>query len=389
MKTPIPVAFYDHTAKLSGGEISLLHLVTRMDRERFKALVILGEPGRLEEELRAAGIETMVLSLDRGVADTRKDSLKGGGIAGKLGAAFGMLGYIMRLRRVLRRRRVKLLHTNSLKSDLIAGLAGRLAFVPVVWHVRDIIDTAYLPGAAVKLMRKAARMLPAHVISISKAVEDSLELPASKPHTVVYNGIVPEAIPAPPDTPPAGPPRIAMVGRITKWKGQHIFIEAAAQLKGKYPDARYQIIGSAMFDETEYDAEIRALPAKLGVENSIEFLGHREDVPQLIQDVHVIVHSSITPEPFGKVVVEGMLAGKPVVATNGGGVPEIVNDGETGLLVPMGDAPAMAAAIDKLLADPPHAQTIGRQARQAALESFPISKTVAGVEDVFNIVLTK
>jgi glycosyltransferase involved in cell wall biosynthesis len=96
------------------------------------------------------------------------------------------------------------------------------------------------------------------------------------------------------------------------------------------------------------------------------------------------VHSSITPEPFGKVVVEGMLAGKPVVATAGGGVPEIVDDGETGLLVPMGDADAMAAAIAKLLADPARAQTIGRQARQAALESFPISKTVAGVEKVFD-----
>ena len=97
----------------------------------------------------------------------------------------------------------------------------------------------------------------------------------------------------------------------------------------------------------------------------------------------IIVHASTTGEPFGQVIIEGMAAGKPVVATNGGGVPEIVEDNETGFLVPMKDSCAMAAAISRLLADPPLAHRMGQRGRDRVQRHFTIEQTARKVEEVY------
>ena len=137
----------------------------------------------------------------------------------------------------------------------------------------------------------------------------------------------------------SGGPCVALVGRITRWKGQHIFLQAAAWVHRRFPEARFQIVGAALFDEKAYEAEIRELAVKLGVQNYVDFLGFRSDIPQYMAGIDLLVHASITGEPFGQVIIEAMASGKPVVATNGGGVPEIVVHGETGLLVPWAMGP--------------------------------------------------
>jgi glycosyltransferase involved in cell wall biosynthesis len=103
----------------------------------------------------------------------------------------------------------------------------------------------------------------------------------------------------------------------------------------------------------------------------------------VIDELDLVVHASTTGEPFGQVIIEGMAAGKPIVATNGGGVPEIVEDGTTGILVPMGDAPAMAEAICRMLADPGKAREMGRRGRQRVESHFTLERTARRVEDVY------
>jgi glycosyltransferase involved in cell wall biosynthesis len=131
------------------------------------------------------------------------------------------------------------------------------------------------------------------------------------------------------------------------------------------------------------------LARTLGIERSVEFTGFRNDVPDLIRGLDLIVHASTTGEPFGQVIVQGMAAGKPVVATNGGGVPEIVVDGTTGLLVPMDDAPALGAAICKLLAAPETAAAMGKAGRKRVLEHFTIEQSARKVEAVYAEVLAR
>ena len=115
----------------------------------------------------------------------------------------------------------------------------------------------------------------------------------------------------------------------------------------------------------------------------MQFLGFQDDVGSLVDRLDVLVHASILEEPFGRVITEGMLGGKPVVATRGGGVPEIVLDGITGFLVPMADVAEMADAICKLLEDPILREKMGREGRKRASEHFTTNQTVPQLESLF------
>jgi glycosyltransferase involved in cell wall biosynthesis len=150
------------------------------------------------------------------------------------------------------------------------------------------------------------------------------------------------------------------------------------------PDVRFLLIGAALFGEEEYERKLRVLTIELGLSDAVEFAGFRTDIHEHIAQLDIVVHASTTGEPFGQVIIEAMAAGKPVVATNGGGVPEIVLDGETGLLVPMGDPAAMADAIRWMIDNPNSAAEMGCTGRRRVEENFTIEKTVTRVEAVLS-----
>lgn len=396
------ILYVDHTAKLGGGEIALLHLVQYLDRARFEPVVVLTAEGPLREKLRAAGVETHLIALSTSVLDTRKDSL-GLGTLLRLSDIGRTLRCVTALARLIRAQNITLVHTNSLKSDIFGGAAARLARVPLVWHVRDRIDADYLPPAVVWAFRRLCRWVPQFVIANSQSTMETLALPRQKTGrqrvAAVYSGIDiaartrvvhdgTERGPAPDRAASApGAARIGLIGRISPWKGQHVFLRAAALVREKFPETCFQIIGAALFDEQAYEREIRSLTRDLGLEDSVEFLGFREDVPELVASLDVIVHASTSAEPFGQVIVEGMVAGKPVIATDGGGPREIVIPGETGLLIPMGDAEAMAEAITFLLEHPETAGEMGRRGQERAVEFFSIERTARKVEAVYDDLL--
>ena len=377
------VLFFDHTARLGGAELALLHLLQQLDKKRFEPVAVLGGEGQLVKHLDASNIETHILPLADAVSNARKDGL---GIQSLLrfGAAGEILAYCRELSAFIKKRRVELIHTNSLKADIIGGVCAWLTNVPVVWHVHDRINPDYLPRHVAGFFRILCRVIPDFVVANSFATLDSLRLPNRMPRCVIYEGIPPREA-----APKSGMAlaRIGLVGRLARWKGQHVFLAAAAQVRRRFPSARFQIIGSAMFGEEAYEREIRAQATDLNLDECVEFTGFRGDVPDLIDQLDVLVHASTTGEPFGQVITEGMIAGKPVVATRGGGVPEIVVHGETGLLVPMGDADAMAEAICALLENPERARLMGEAGRERALKHFTVDKTAPLLEAVFEGVL--
>ena len=386
------ILFFDHTAALGGGEIALLHLVEALDRRRFKPVVVLASEGPLRAKLERAAVETHVLPLAPEVVQTRKGTLGAGSLL-KVGLIIQAIFYAFRLARFIAKRRVDLVHTNSLKADIIGGLAARLARVPVIWHIRDRISDDYLPTPVVAVFRWLLRVVPTSVIANSEATFRTLRLPDGANRNVVASGVVHDGVS--PVIEIAARLRsqatlIGIVGRISPWKGQHIFLRAAAKVRERFPHARFQIIGSALFDEAEYEKEVRALAVTLGLSDALEFTGFRADVGGMIGRLDILAHASTTGEPFGQVVAEGMIAGKPVVATNGGGVPEIVENGISGLLVPMDDAPALAAGIIWLMENPEKAQEMARAGRQRILDHFLIEHTVGKVQKIYDeLLLTK
>jgi len=388
---PRRVLFVNHTAALGGGEIALFHLVTRLNSRRFEPSVLLLADGPLRERLAAAGVRVEVLPAPTGVVSARKDAL-GGRTLLKLGQVGATAALVCRLAAAIRRHRPDVVHTNSLKADVVGGAAAKLAGVPVAWHVRDRIADDYLPGSVVRAFRALARVVPDLVIANSEATRQTLLAGVGEGSTfarrvrVAHDGTVPP--PGVPEPRRPGPPRVGLVGRIAPWKGQHVFLRAAAAVRRVVPDARFVVVGAALFGETAYEAEVRRLASELGLDGAVEFAGFRTDVPDLVAALDVLVHASVTGEPFGQVVIEGMAAAKPVVATAGGGVPEVVVDGSTGLLVPMGDPDAMSVAIARLLADPAAAAEMGRRGRLRVLDRFTVDHAARRVEEVLSILCT-
>lgn len=386
MPSPRRVLFIDHTAQLGGGEVALLNLIAALDRTRDEPVVVLFGHGPLIDKLAAIGIEATVLRLDPKIAEVRKDAL--GTLRAGPAMAMTLLRFVWTVRRFIRRSNIDLVHTNSLKADLIGGLAARLARRPVVWHVRDRIAEDYLPARAVKLFRAMARRVPTGVIANSRATLDTMNPAGDPPRIgkkrawVVHDGTC--ITPLPPPVMREDDCVIGLVGRLAPWKGQHIFIEAAARVRARFPEVRFQIIGAALFGENDYERSLHASVEALGLGEVIEFTGFRPDVDVAIANLDILLHASTTGEPVGQVIIEGMVAGKPVIATRGGGVPDIVVDGETGVLVPMGDAAAMAVAMERLLADPDLRQSMGTAGRRRVEEHFTMAHVAANLQDVFD-----
>jgi glycosyltransferase involved in cell wall biosynthesis len=398
------IGILDHTASMSGGEIALLNFITRIDRSRFDPVVVLFSDGPLREKITRAGCRCILFPLSASVSKVSKDSL-GGSFILRVPQVWKSMVFMLRLAALLKREQFDLIHTNSLKSDILGGVAARISGIPVIWHVRDRIETDYLPAMATRIFRLLARFVPNCVIANSVSTLNTLQLAngteGRQVRVAIYSGFAggPVSHVVHDGTPckSSGATEhstgqnavVGLVGRLTPWKGQHIFIRAAAEVLKKFPLTRFQIIGSALFGESEYEREIRALTERLGISGSVEFMGFRTDVSVVIANLTVLVHASTTGEPFGQVIVEGMAAGKPIVATNGGGVPEIVVDGETGILVPMGDADMMTAAICRLLHDPSMAERMGAAGAKRAHKLFTIERTVHNIEQVYDLMLSR
>jgi len=191
-------------------------------------------------------------------------------------------------------------------------------------------------------------------------------------------------------------PVIAIVGRLSPIKGHIYFLRAIAKVIRSNPYVRVWIIGDAPPKREAYRAELESMVRHLGLSEKVEFLGSRKDVPQLLSQVDVLVMASTVPESFGRVILEAQAAGAPVVATNVGGVVEIIDDEKTGLLVIPKDPDAMAAAILRILNDPKLARQMVEEAKKKIEANYTLehmaSQTIAVYEELLasqNILVMK
>jgi glycosyltransferase involved in cell wall biosynthesis len=305
------------------------------------------------------------------------------------------LAATLRLARTVARaaRPHQLLYANSAKSFLVAALAGAMARRPVVWHLRDILDERHFSAANVRAVIAAANWRAVRVVANSRATADAFVAAGGRRSlvTVVHNGIDPAPFDAlGPDScrevrAELGIPADAFVvgcfSRLHPWKGQSVLLDAVARMRGVHA----LVVGGALFSgEAPYEAELRARAALPSFGGRVHMLGSRDDVPRLLTACDVVVHASVLAEPFGRVLVEAMLAGRPVVATDAGGVPEVVTDGETGVLVPPGDAHALGEALDSLRREPVRSAALARRASVHARQRFSRDAMLAGVRRVID-----
>jgi glycosyltransferase involved in cell wall biosynthesis len=377
------VLFLDQTGELGGGELSLLALVQHLP---CQSTVLLFQNGPLKPLLEQAGIAVEIVETARAAIAVGR----GEGLGNSLKSVPAVLGLVWQVAR--RCRDHDIIYANSQKALVVGALASALTRRPLVWHLRDILDAAHFSDTMRRVAVRMANWQARQVIVNSKATGaafirlggDSrrVSLAYSGVDDTPFSALLTDQIAAIRAELEPGPRRlIGVFGRLAAWKGQSVFIEAMAQ----FPDALGIIVGAPLFGEEAYAAELERKVEALGLRDRIRFLGFRRDIPALMQAMDVIVHSSIAPEPFGRVVVEAMLAGKPVVASAAGGVLEIIEHGKTGWLYEPGDARALATALRDVLTDQARAGQIAAAGRDHAQRTFTIAATVAQVESALRL----
>lgn len=375
------VLFVDHTGKLGGAELSLLDVA----RGVAEAHVVLFEQGPFRDRLQDAGIPVEVCPA--------AESLQHVSRAGSLIDDVLALPHVTQLAWQLaqRARHFDVIYANSQKSMVVGALAALLARRPLVWHLRDLLTTDHFSEWHCRLTTLIANWCATHVIANSQATAEAFQnRGGTAPISVVWNGIDPAPFEAVTSQDVErlrrqlgleGCPLVGVFSRIAKWKGQHVLLEALADL----PDVHALIAGDTLFQgDKPYKEALHRMARHYELEDRLHFLGFRDDVPRLMHLVDVVLHTSVAPEPFGRVIVEGMLAGKPVVASRAGGATEVLDVPRTGLLIPPDDPCALANALQRLYRNPQLAAEMGRQAKQRALQHFSVDRMQQDVRTILS-----
>jgi len=358
---PIRVLHVVSTFAIKTDTIWLSQLLSRCSRERLdSSIACMYGGGPMQRRFSDLGVPTFQLHAPRGISPSG----------------------LWQLLRLVRRVRPQVLHTHLLRADLYGGLAGRLSGVPVVLTSQY----ALFPCArAVKrrsdrVLDRLCRLFATDALAVSEAVRrdliDRVGWPSDRVHTV-RTGLDFDAWPS---NLPVGmqwrkswgidtdSPLIVTVARLSYEKGLEVLVEAAALVSSEFPNARFLIVG-----EGPAAGSLAEQIAQLDLKGVVHLAGFHQDVPSILSAADLFVLPSHM-EGLPNAVLEAFAAGLPVVASAVGGLPEAVEHERTGLLVPPGDAPALAAAVCRLLREPQFARLVARQGSQAAREKFSLQR---------------
>lgn len=349
-------------AGISGAENHLLLLLPALAARGFDVATLMlheGEPGAAEfaQRLEAAGVPVERVRLAR-TLDRR---------------AF------LRILQRARRERPAVLHTHLVHADFHGLPAGRLARVPVLVSTKHGFN-AFRDGRAFATADRTVASLADVHIAISAGLASYLgEREGLDPagFEVVHYGI--EAGPEPPPLP--GAPRLAIVGRLIPIKGHDVLLRALAEARERLPGLTLEIAG-----EGPLEPSLRATVARLGLDGAVTFLGRVAPVAPVLERAEVVVVPSFG-EGFGMVALEAMERGRPVIASAVGGLPEIVDAGRTGILVPPGDVAALARALAELAGDGARAASLGAAGRERARDEFSQDRCTVRTEAIYGAAL--
>jgi glycosyltransferase involved in cell wall biosynthesis len=380
----------DHVTKILGGaEVNLLQLLAQLDRRRFNPVVACVAPGVLAEQLQLQKIDCEYFTLDDVVAEYRLVNKKF-----SWQRALRSLAVLNRTARQLQeiaaRRNSNLLLSITNKDHFLSGIAARRLGIPSLWWVNDIINAQLFNWPVRWSFALMARRYAEHLVTVSEQGRQALlnlSLAASRVETI-YNGIDPDYYRRKPVPElraawnvPTNGTVVTILGRLTPWKGQDLFIAMAEKLIPQYPNAYFRIVGGVFNEDQTYVAELKARIARLNCGPHLQIMNFHEDVTAVYSASDILVHCSRNPEAFGRVLIEGMSCELPIVAAADGGVPEVIASGETGYLVATGDVDGYVKAVGSLLAQPSQAQAMGQRGRQRVLQEFTLRGTVTRFEN--------
>lgn len=285
---------------------------------------------------------------------------------------------------IMKRHQIELVHLNNGFGPFEAVAAAGLLGIPCVVHLRGI------PEPESGLGQWMARQVKG-IIAISQAVADAL--PAGSPPTwVIHNSVDPRRFEVGAETRSrvrqewgVGENEVAVgiVGRVVDWKGHLEFVRAMIEALKTNPQLRGIVLGDQSDEEIEYYHRVRGLVDESHVRDRFLFPGHRESVEPYYAGLDIVVHASLTPEPFGRTIIEGMAARRAVIASAAGGPAEVITPGVDGLLVPPGDVAALTRAIVDLAGNPDRRRALGAAGYDTVRRRFTPDVAAAKVRGVY------
>lgn len=384
------VALVEVSAKMGGVEFSTLYLAQRMDRTKFRPLVICPEEGDLPQRCRESGVPVQIVRQPRLLTSSFRLGKRR--FPNPLSWLINVILFVIiarRIARTLRHAEAALVCTKGLFAHFYGGLAARLAGIPCVWHVQDLIAKRY-GGLYMRFFGLAGRLFATDLIADGTPIQDQWRayLPEERLH-LIYNGVDTEQFSPQVDgstvraewDADAQTLLIGNVARLTAWKGQDYLVRAFRRIADEFPQAKLVLVGSPVFDNDAFERELRQLAAPLG--ERVVFAGFRWDLPQVLAALDIYAHVSVEKDTSPLSVVSAAASGKPILCTAVEGVVELFTPNQTALVVPPKDEATLAEALRTLLRDAGLRQALGTAVRQMALERLSLDQFARNCEAVF------
>jgi glycosyltransferase involved in cell wall biosynthesis len=379
----VRVLFLSVSGALGGAERVLLELVAalRSLHPEWTLGVVCLEAGPLVTKLEALGADVRVLPLPPRFAAVGESGRSTGRTLLDLAeSAWSLRAFTSELRETLAAWRPDVVHANGLKAHVLSAWTAPAA-ARIAWHVHDYVGGRRISSVLLRLHARRVAVVVANSHSVAADLRAVLGTRARI--AIVHNGIDTRRFR--PDGPmldldalcglpqaPRGTVRVGLVATYARWKGHDVFLRALAALVPSHPIRGY-VIGGPVYLTTgsQYSRQELVQRARaLGLENRVGFGSFLEDTAPALRSLDVVVHASTAPEPFGLTVAEAMSSGRAVIATDSGGVAELVLPGQTALTHPAGDDRRLAERIALLAGNSALRQRLGANARTAAVTMF-------------------
>lgn len=373
------VLLINSSAGLYGADRCLLWIVAGLIEKGFEVEVVLPFHGPLVAKLDEVGVSVNIVD----PVVFRRNVLKP---AAMLRLAVFSVPSLLRLCKLIKSNDFDLVHSNT--GVIIGGaLAARICGLPHVWHFREMLtEFRYLW----KMHEWVVCLTSREIVCISSAVEKQFKSNAARSKTTVINdGIpLPKSNLAKKRNWSGNKCRLLTVGLIAPYKGQDVLIAAVKSLVEKGRDIDLTIVGGVFGGQTDFRNSLVHKVHEMGLSQHVSFEGFCENVEPYFDKADIFVLPSRRPEGLGLVILEAMARRVPVIATRGGGVTEIINDGENGVLVEAGDHVDLANAIKRVSADSEFASSLVEQGYTTVREKFSLERMITGLTGVYRRVLS-
>jgi glycosyltransferase involved in cell wall biosynthesis len=368
------ILYLNHVSYIGGAEVALLNVLTYLDRDTYTPIALVPE-GDLMDALCQLNVPCVHIPILDGLN------------------RYTLPYFIKNLPRLashLSRENPDLIHANT---NFVSEYSGILSFwmkIPAIGHIRDIEQFGRMGRWMIRQNTK--------VIAISEAVKRYLLGERIPEHQIVrvYDGVdLGQYQPHQPIPSCVKEARedlknsviVGLIGQIGERKGHLYLLEAARTLVQAHPNVRFWIVGKEPAHSKErYTERLYQYVERNHLEQYVTFWGFRTDIPKILAQLDILVLPSLQ-EPFGKIVIEAMAMEKPVVASKVGGVPEIVVDGKTGLLIPPGDSDAIRQALESLISDQETRKEMGVEGRKRVEQMFTLEKHVHKIQQLYEAIL--